>query len=156
MIQTPADSAGVFCHWPKNLEQSWNKVGTKLEMEIITIKRHGTASNDAENVRHEPAENRTHETKHETKHGTDVDIYGGSPDAEFMKMCAKWDMNPPETWKNYDTKTEAGIKKVIEMEYRELADAKTEKDTMTNIYHLSVALLRLWRLKNEQHKQQPN
>lgn len=140
------------------MEQSWNKVGTKLEMEIITIKRHGTgtAFHDAENVRHEPAENRTHETKHETKHGTDVDIYGGSPDAEFMKMCAKWDVTPPETWKNYDTKTEAGIKKVIEMEYRELADAKTEKDTMTNIYHLSVALLRLWRLKNEQHKQQPN
>ena len=136
------------------MEKSWNKVGTKLEMEIITIKRHGTgtAFHDAENVRHEPAENRTHETKH----GTDVDIYGGSPDAEFMKMCAKWDMNPPETWKNYDTKTEAGIRKVIEMEYRELADAKTEKDTMTNIYHLSVALLRLWRLKNEQHKQQPN
>ena len=136
MFQTPADSAGVFCHWPKKLEQSWNKVGTKLEMEIITIKKHGTA---------------VHATEEQKK-----DIYNNSPDAEYMKMCHKWDVTPPETWKNYDTKTEAGIKKVIEMEYRELADAKTEKDTMTNIYHLSVALLRLWRLKNEQHKQQPN
>lgn len=118
------------------MEKTWNKVGTKLEMEIITIKKHGTA---------------VHATEEPKK-----DIYNNSPDAEFMKMCHKWDVTPPETWKNYDTKTEAGIKKVIEMEYRELADAKTEKDTMTNIYHLSVALLRLWRLKNEQHKQQPN
>ena len=118
------------------MEQSWSKVGTKLEMEIITIKKHGTA---------------VHATEEPKK-----DIYNNSPDAEYMRMCHKWDMNPPETWKNYDTKTEAGIKKIIEMEYKEMAEAKTDKDTITNIYHLSVALLRLWRLKNEQHKQQPN
>lgn len=86
-------------------------------MEIITIKKHG--SGDAER-----------------------DIYNGSPDAEFHN----WDMNPPETWKNYDATTEAGIKKIIEMEYRELMDAKSKSDIKMNIYHLSVALLRYWRI----------
>lgn len=43
----------------------------------------------------------------------------------------------------------AGIKKVIEMEYRELMTATTDKDVETNIYHLSVALLRLWRMHND-------
>lgn len=90
-------------------------------MEIITIKKHG--SGDAER-----------------------DIYNGSPDAEFMEMCHNWDMNPPETWKNYDAGTEAGIKKIIEMEFRELMEGKTKTDIKMNIYHLSVALLRYWRI----------
>ena len=45
----------------------------------------------------------------------------------------------------------AGVKKVIEMEYKELMGASTEAETVENIYHLSVALLRLWRLHNAKH-----
>ena len=119
-------------------------------MEIITIKRHGTgtASHDAENMRQEPAENRTHETKH----GTDVDTYGGSPDAEFMKMCAKWDKNPPESWSKYDAGTEAGIKKILDMEIKEIAEGTTTAGKIENCYHAAVALLRYWRILENKSK----
>lgn len=92
-------------------------------MEIITVKKHVSE-----------------------KHAHSDDIYHGSPDTEYMKMCHKVDMNPPETWSKYDAETSAGMKKIIEMEYKELMSATTEKDTEENIYHLSVALLRMWRL----------
>jgi hypothetical protein len=35
-----------------------------------------------------------------------------------------------------------------EMEYRELMTAGDKKEQTENIYHLSVALLRMWRLLN--------
>lgn len=94
-------------------------------MEIVTIRKHGSA---------------------EHKHAEHDDIYHGSPDTEYMKMCHEVDLNPPETWTKYDTETPAGMKKIIEMEYKELMSATTEKETEENIYHLSVALLRMWRL----------
>ena len=96
-------------------------------MQIITVKSH-------------------HDNDHDS---CDTDIYHGSPDADYMRHCHEVDMSPPETWSKYDTETPAGIKKVIEMEYKELMTATTDKDVETNIYHLSVALLRLWRMHND-------
>lgn len=96
-------------------------------MEIITIKKH-VSEKDARN---------------------DDDIYHVSPDAEFMKMSHEVDKNPPETWKKYDVNTDQGMKKIIEMEYQELMNAKTHDEKITNIYHLSVALLRYWRMNHE-------
>ena len=55
------------------------------------------------------------------------------------------------TWEKYDMTSPAGVKKVIEMEYKELMSATTEAETTENIYHLSVALLRLWRLHHAKH-----
>lgn len=92
-------------------------------MEIITIRRHHS--------------------------GEAADPYGGSPDAGFMKRCREVDINPPKTWERYDVDTTAGMKKIIEMEYRELMSATTPEDTRENVYHLSVALLRYWRLHND-------
>lgn len=111
-------------------------------MEIITVKRHGTASHDSaeavgksnENVRKEKTERQT------------LDPYGGSPDAEFMKMCAKWDKNPPESWSKYDAGTEAGIKKILDMEIKEIAEGTTTAGKIENCYHAAVALLRYWRI----------
>ena len=94
-------------------------------MEILTIKRRSSG-------KHEPD-----------------DIYGGSPDADYMRHCREVDLNPPATWEKYDANTPAGVRKIIEMEYKELMSATTEKDTVENIYHLSVALLRLWRLHHD-------
>ncbi len=103
-------------------------------MEIITIKR------------------RKH-TGEVDKHGAEPesrgDIYGGSPDTDYMKNCRAVDLNPPKTWEKYDIETPAGVKKVIEMEYKELMSATTPEETEENIYHLSVALLRLWRLHHD-------
>ena len=86
-------------------------------MEILTIKRRSSGKHDPE------------------------DIYGGSPDADFMKKCREVDLNPPATWEKYDTESPAGVRKIIEM--------KTPESTETNICHLSVALLRLWRLHHD-------
>lgn len=94
-------------------------------MEILTIKRRSSGKHDPE------------------------DIYGGSPDADYMRRCREVDLNPPATWEKYDANTPAGVRKIIEMEYRELMDAKTPESTETNICHLSVALLRLWRLHHD-------
>lgn len=90
-------------------------------MEIITVKRH------------------------HNEHESD-DIYHGSPDKDFMKHSHEVDMNPPETWSKYDVSTVSGMKKILEMEYKELMSATTEKDMEENIYHMSVAALRLWRM----------
>ena len=65
-----------------------------------------------------------------------------------MKKCHEVDMMPPATWEKYDMSKESDVKKVIEMEYRELMTAADKKEQVTNIYHLSVALLRMWRLLN--------
>lgn len=83
-------------------------------MEIITVKKHVSE-----------------------KHAHSDDIYHGSPDTEYMKMCHEVDMNPPETWSKYDTETSAGMKKIVEMEYKELMSATTEKETEENIYLLT-------------------
>lgn len=93
-------------------------------MEIITIRRHSS--------------------------GEAADPYGGSPDAEFMRNCREVDLNPPATWDAYDLSTEAGARKVIEMEYKELMTAKAPAETR-EIYHLAVALLRYWRLHQDDH-----
>lgn len=100
-------------------------------MEIITVKSH----------KHEISAD-TKDNLYECKD----DVYHCSPDTEFMKMSHEVDMTPPSTWSKYDTETPAGMKKIIEMEYKELMSATSEKETEENIYHLSVALLRLWRL----------
>lgn len=95
-------------------------------MEIITIKKH---------VSEKHARSENHD-----------DIYHGSPDTEFMKKSHEIDINPPSTWNKYDTSTEAGMKKVIEMEFNELMSAKKTEEKVENIYHLSVALLHYWRM----------
>lgn len=100
-------------------------------MEIITVRRHKAAAAAAA-----PASKA-------------ADPYAGSPDADYMKNCHKVDLNPPATWKAYDMESPAGVKRVIEMEYRELMAAATPAETEENIYHLSVALLRYWRLRHE-------
>lgn len=97
-------------------------------MEIITVRRHSSGNA-------EPG----------------PDIYGNSPDRVYMEQCAQVDKAPPATWEKYDMTSPAGVKKVIEMEYKELMGATTEAETVENIYHLSVALLRLWRLHNAKH-----
>lgn len=99
-------------------------------MEIITVRRHRAAATAA------PASKA-------------ADPYAGSPDADYMKNCREVDLNPPATWKAYDMESPAGVKRVIEMEYRELMAAATPAETEENIYHLSVALLRYWRLRHE-------
>ena len=45
-------------------------------MEILTIKRRSSGNHDPD------------------------DIYGGSPDADFMKKCREVDLNPPATCEN--------------------------------------------------------
>lgn len=97
-------------------------------MEIITVRRHKAAAAPASKA---------------------ADPYAGSPDADYMKNCHKVDLNPPATWKAYDMGSPAGVKRVIEMEYRELMAAAAPAETEENIYHLSVALLRYWRLRHE-------
>lgn len=107
-------------------------------MEIVTVKKH---------VFEKHARSEESAEKHSEQ--TD-DIYHGSPDKEFMQKSHEIDINPPSTWKKYDTSTEAGMKKVVEMEYNELMSAKTSEDKIENVYHLSVALLHYWRmLKHE-------
>lgn len=107
-------------------------------MEIVTVKKH-------------VLEKHAHsEESHEKHSGQTDDIYHNSPDKEFMQKSHEIDINPPSTWKKYDTSTEAGMKKVVEMEYNELMSAKTSEDKIENVYHLSVALLHYWRmLKHE-------
>lgn len=98
-------------------------------MEIITIKKHFSEKDARNSEEHE-------------------DIYHGSPDTEYMKKCHEVDMMPPATWEKYDMSKESDVKKVVEMEYRELMTAADKKEQTENIYHLSVALLRMWRLLN--------
>lgn len=105
-------------------------------MEIVTVKKHITADKHVS------------ESK-DNIHDHEDDIYRGSPDADYMKHCHDVDINPPETWSKYDMESPAGVRKVIEMEYRELMTATTEADREENIYHLSVALLRMWRLMHD-------
>lgn len=62
-------------------------------------------------------------------------------DREYMKECAKVDKNRPATWKAYENVPMA----IIDMEYNELKNAKTEEDKIENLYHLSVACLNMWR-----------
>ena len=78
------------------------------------------------------------------------DKYNGSPDAEFMENCRKVDEHRPATWNKYDN-TLAGANDIIIMECNELIkDIKSnnEADWEQNLYHLSVALLNAWRIKN--------
>lgn len=102
-------------------------------MDVITIKHHAT-------------------TRNPHTEAAAADPYGGSPDADFMRKCNEVDRNPPRTWDRYDLSTPAGAKKVVEMEYRELMSATTQEETTENIYHLSVALLRLWRAQHDTDK----
>ena len=122
-----------------SLDKTWKKLGKNLEMEIITIKRHGTASHDS-------AEAVSKSNENVRKEKTERQTLGGSPDAEFMKMCAKWDKNPPESWSKYDAGTEAGIKKILDMEIKEIAEGTTTAGKIENCYHAAVALLRYWRI----------
>ena len=62
-------------------------------------------------------------------------------DREYMEECAKVDRNRPVTWKPYENAPMA----IIDMEYNELKNAKTEEDKIENLYHLSVACLNMWR-----------
>ena len=64
-----------------------------------------------------------------------------NPDREYMEECAKVDRNRPLTWKPYENTPMA----IIDMEYNELKNAKTEEDKIENLYHLSVACLNMWR-----------
>ena len=106
-------------------------------MEIVTVKKHTSAEHK-------------HISESKDKiHNYEDDIYRGSPDSDYMKHCHEVDINPPETWSKYDMESQSGVRKVIEMEYRELMTATTDKDREENVYHLSVALLRLWRLMHD-------
>jgi hypothetical protein len=64
-----------------------------------------------------------------------------NPDKEYIEECAKVDRNRPSTWKPYENAPMA----IIDMEYNELKNAKTEEDKIENLYHLSVACLNMWR-----------
>lgn len=85
------------------------------------------------------------------KSHNESDRYNGSPDAEFMENCRKVDENRPATWSKYDSTLE-GANDIIIMECNELMKAiknNNEADWEENIYHLSVALLNAWRIKND-------
>lgn len=63
-------------------------------------------------------------------------------DQNFMDWCAEVDHNEPKTWYNHT------IEDIVAMEYNELIKAIKENDyehIETNVIHLSVALLRMWR-----------
>lgn len=64
-----------------------------------------------------------------------------NPDKEYMEECAKVDKSRPATWEAYENVPMA----IIDMEYNELKNAKTEEDKIENLYHLSVACLNMWR-----------
>lgn len=66
-------------------------------------------------------------------------------DKEYMENCHKVDMNKPMTWTPY-IKTNNPMA-IIDMEYNELKNAKTDKELEENLYHLSVACLNMWRHK---------
>lgn len=68
-----------------------------------------------------------------------------NPNKEYMEECAKVDRNRPLTWKAYENVPMA----IIDMEYNELKNAKTEEDKIENLYHLSVACLNMWRHLHE-------
>lgn len=79
------------------------------------------------------------------------DRYNNSPDAEFMENCRKVDENHPATWNKYDHNI-SGANEIITMEYNELMKAAKNNDLASweeNLYHLSVALLNAWRIKND-------
>ena len=77
---------------------------------------------------------------------TDWNDISDNPDREYMEECAKVDKNRPATWKPYENAPMA----IIDMEYNELKNAKTEEDKIENLYHLSVACLNMWRhVKND-------
>lgn len=78
----------------------------------------------------------------------DLNNLDKNPDAAFMRDCAKVDKNPPASWNRYDVKTLEGINKIIAMEYQELSSFKSIEDYRKNLIHLSVALLRAWRITN--------
>lgn len=78
----------------------------------------------------------------------DLNNLDKNPDAAFMRDCAKVDKNPPASWNRYDVKTLDGINKIIAMEYQELSSFKSIEDYRKNLIHLSVALLRAWRITN--------
>lgn len=85
------------------------------------------------------------------KSHNESDRYNDSPDAEFMENCRKVDENRPATWSKYDNTLE-GANDIIIMECNELMKAiknNNEADWEENIYHLSVALLNAWRIKND-------
>ena len=65
-------------------------------------------------------------------------------DKEFMIECAKVDENRPDTWLNYQDNPMS----IVNMEYNELIRAKDTEMKKKEIYHLSAALLNLWRTLN--------
>lgn len=66
-----------------------------------------------------------------------------NPDKEYMEKCHEVDTNRPNTWKPYANAPMA----IINMEYNELKNAKTDEELEENLYHLSVACLNMWRHK---------
>lgn len=80
---------------------------------------------------------------------TDWNDISDNPDREYMEECAKVDKKRPATWKPYANAPMS----IIDMEYNELKNAKTEEDKIENLYHLSVACLNAWRhSKNKENK----
>lgn len=78
----------------------------------------------------------TRRKKVENKHTEEW--FESNPDKVFMEECSKIDNNPPDTWAKYPNDPMA----IVNMEYNELLKAT---DKVHEIYHLSAALLHLWR-----------
>lgn len=68
-------------------------------------------------------------------------------DWAFMEQSGKVLSDLPETWRAY-AKTFEGRMGIIDMEYRELKEARGKEDVSRELVHLGSACLHLWRLLN--------
>lgn len=79
----------------------------------------------------------------------DVHDFDSNIDKEFMIECSKVDENRPQTWAKYGN----DFTSIVTMEYNELMKPLGKEQKIREVYHLSTALLNLWRqLKNEESK----
>ena len=68
-------------------------------------------------------------------------------DWKFMEMSGEVLDNLPSTWRQYPD-TAAGRMSIIDMEYKELHDARRDEDVSHELVHLASACLHLWRRIN--------
>ena len=68
-------------------------------------------------------------------------------DWAYMKQSGKTLKDIPDTWKKYPHTLE-GLMSIIDMEYLELKQAKTDAERSHELVHLGSATLYLWRYLN--------
>ena len=68
-------------------------------------------------------------------------------DWAYMKQSDKTLRNIPDTWKRYPHDL-AGLTAIVDMEYGEFKNAKTDAERSHELVHLGSATLYLWRYLN--------